>query len=118
MWVERTPEELVKQKLKRRVGHALAAAFVGFLVGLMTLLVYGWREAMLRGQSLVPTDELLHRLPWSLLCGFVFGLLYCKFVKQPRIVICPKCGTTKYEDVSTECPCGGSFRNFDEMKWV
>ena len=118
MWVERTPEELAKRKLKRRMEHALLAGFFGLFVGLITLFVFGWREGMLRGQFLVPADELLHRLPQSLLFGFVAGLFFFKFKKQPRIVVCPKCGSTKYEDVSTECPCGGSFRNLDEMKWV
>jgi hypothetical protein len=119
MWVERTPREIVKRQQKRRMERFLFAISIGTVMSAVSLFVFGKREVM-HGKVLVPPDMLFERLPGSLLIGLLVAVIFYFFVPlhEKKTVICQKCGVAKYEDGSSVCSCGGTFRDLDAIKWV
>ena len=118
MWLKRTPEKVADVKRKQRLERIRISVVVGLLMTLMISLLFGWGEAYYRGRIFVPLDEIVNRLPFSLLVGLIAGVVCFLPGPRKRTVVCPKCDTTKYVDGSLDCSCGGHFEDMDEMKWV
>jgi len=118
-WKKRSPEEIAAVRRTRQRDRIKAALVVGVLVTLGTSLTFGWREAGDRGRFLVPAQEILARLPLTLIFGTVAALLYYISASRKKpTVVCPKCGTVKDSGASAQCSCGGHFEKIEEMKWV
>jgi hypothetical protein len=118
-WKKRSPEEIAAVRRTRQRDRIKGAIILGVLVTLGTSLLFGWREAGDRARVLVPTQEILNRLPLTLVFGIIAALLsYISTSRKKPTVVCPKCGTLKYSGASAQCPCGGHFENIEEMDWV
>jgi ribosomal protein L37E len=118
MWTKRTPAEIVEARRDRRRHRVKGAIFVGVLVTVGTTLSFGWIEAAPRGRFLVPVDELLGRLPMTIIFGLVAGLLGFRFGGKKTTVVCSKCGRVDYAGDTKRCSCGGRLEDIEEMKWV
>jgi len=117
-WKKRSPEEIAAVRRERKWDRVKGAILFGALVTVGTSLIFGWREAGDRGLLLVPAQEILTRLPMTMIFGVGAAFLYYfQLSRKKRTVVCPKCGTVKYAGASAQCPCGGHFENIEEMEW-
>jgi hypothetical protein len=53
----------------------------------------------------------------------VFGVCYVLQIMTSKhgdrmMLICDKCSRIKNYDKTNRCECGGTFINFDEVKWI
>jgi len=118
MWVKRSPEEMEVVKRKKHSSRIRTAALCGLFVLALTSFCFGGFEAARRGRFIVPLDEILHRLPASLICALLAVFFYYKFERRKPTVVCPQCEATKFADGVFECSCGGRFEDMEEMKWT
>ena len=118
MWIKRTEIEMTEEQQRRRRSHVRGAVIFGLFVATFTTVSFGWREAGDRHRLVVPTKEILHRLPGSIVFGAIAAVLIYKITGKRRIMICPKCETSKHDDGVLNCSCGGHFENIEEMKHV
>ncbi len=117
MWVKRTPEEIVEVRLNkhhRRIRSAVAVGAVSLVLGTFT---HG-RNWRLRFVSwLAPFSEVPGRLLFSVPFSILLGLSVYWFGKTRPLMVCPKCETTKYGDLSEKCACGCRLEELETMKW-
>jgi hypothetical protein len=118
MWVKRSPEEMEAVKCKNHFWRIRTAILFGLILVALTALCFGGFEGFRRGRVLVPFDEILQRLPLSLIFGAIGAFLFYKFDRRKPSVVCPQCEATKFRDGVFECACGGRFEDMDEMKWT
>jgi len=117
-WKKRSSEEIAAVRRERKRRRIKGAIIFGALVTVGTSLTFGWREAGDRGWFLVPAQEIVARLPMTVIFGVVGAVLsYTLFSRKKPTVVCPKCGTVKYASASAQCSCGGHFENIEEMEW-
>ena len=127
MWVKKTKEEE-----KRDSYHSKCKKIIG-VIGVMIFGVIissffrGWAEAATCGSYLVPSDEVMGRLPGSLrgvgLIGIIFLTIYliCRAtVSTPpkSVMLCPRCEAAKDDDGNYDCSCGGRVVDIKTMKWI
>lgn len=77
----------------------------------------GWEESVETGRFFVPSYERLSRLPGLFLSGLVIGVL-CILLRPRSQAVCPKCGKIERKAHFTQCECGGTFEDIEEMKWI
>ena len=119
MWVRRTEAEIAKERQRQRRSRLQGAVIFGTFILLMVLCFFGWRESARRGRFVVPTEEMLSRLPFASVAAILFAFVMYKWErKRLPMMICPKCETTKYKDEVTQCSCGGHFEMMEVMKYV
>lgn len=118
MWVKRTELEIAEERRRQRRSRLRVAALVGVFITLMIALTFGWREIEGRHRFTVPTDEILSRLPVSMIFGAVVALAFYKLVRERPTMICPRCEATKHDDGISKCSCGGHFEMMEGMKYV
>jgi hypothetical protein len=123
MWIRLTDEELIDARRKKRRGRLNGSIIFGVFTMGTFLFKFGKLE-LLSGQSngllFVPWGQISSRFLGSLGIGFLAGLLVYLLMPKRTVLVCPKCGTTKYksEDESLECKCGSQFENLEGVKWV
>ena len=118
MWIKRTPAEIAEEQRRRRRTRLRGAAFFGAFAAIVVTFLFSGREASRRGLYTIPASEIFARVPGAMLFGLICSLVWFKWQRKRPMMICPKCETTKYEDDTFECSCGGRFENMDEMKYV
>jgi len=118
MWVKRTEPEIAEERQRQRRRHFRQAVTFGAFVFVMLTCLFGWREAGRRGRVVVPVAEYSSRILFAVAGGVVAGLAFFKWNRQRRMMICPNCEATKYQDAVTECSCGGHFEMMEVMKYV
>jgi len=118
MWVKRTELEIAEERRRQRRSRLRIAALVGVFITLMIPLMFGWKEIEGRHRFTVPADEILSRLPFSMIFGALVALAFYKCVRERPTMICSQCETTKHDDGISQCSCGGHFEMMEVMKYV
>lgn len=118
MWTQRTPAEIDEARRNRKRHRLKSALVVGTSVTLGTTFLFGWKEAADQSRFLVPANEILRRLPITIIVGTVVGLLSYRFGRERPTVVCLKCGLAKYAAESAQCSCGGYFEEIEKVKWA
>lgn len=127
MWVERTPEDVVKwRRATEKEGRFSGILFAGGVyLGISILLAGGWfvgRHAVWveRDQS----ENFWTRLPIILLIGLPVAIWLFKREKArgiercSQMTTCPKCDTAAEGNAGSPCDCGGSFVLQSTVKWI
>lgn len=117
MWVKRTPSEIQEVKRKQQQVRRRGALIVGLFAFVLLIFLFTGGEAAIKGKHIVPSHQLIHRLPEAFLGGLLSGVTAYMVQKKRRTMVCPKCESTKYEDANIQCPCGGRYELMEEMKW-
>src|ERR1700722_174561 len=120
MWTKRTDQEIASVRAKARRNRIFIAAGFTIFCFILSVLGHG-RYRRYRNHS---ADEAFDNSPVNLL--FVipsmvfFGWCSYRFLLfgKRKVVLCPKCEPTKYEDVQPDCPCGGHIEDMETMKWI
>lgn len=117
MWVKRSPEELTRaraERRKRRLLQALAFSGVAFVLVTFT---HAKRWRWQYSSWLASPAEIPHRMLIAVPASIVVGLFVYWLCRERRMMVCPKCGATKYDDSVLGCACGGTFEEMETMKW-
>lgn len=123
MWVKKTQDELARTRKEERRKTRIEAVALWLLFTMVGAAFPGYSE--MRGFYILPFSEIVERFPVSALIMLPAFLLYW-FQRGPRggrkalgvPQVCLRCGSLKQSDGVDTCPCGGTFVNMDEVKWV
>jgi hypothetical protein len=117
MWIKRKTCELTQAKRDRKREKIKSAIIFAIIVSVPLIFVFGTKGALDQGSFLVPLAKIPFRFPFIIMFGVFLGLIRY-FLPGKPVVVCPKCGVTKYLDNFQQCACGGHFENIEEMKWI
>jgi hypothetical protein len=130
MWIERTPEEIVKwQKSAEKEARSHGQLIGGGVWVLVSIFAAsGWYFFLSGGFGVVAqkdvTGNFWLRLPIFVLVSAPFAYWVFRhesrkeLAKIERRTICPKCDTASNSNAGSSCKCGGSFVPSKTMKWV
>jgi hypothetical protein len=128
MWIKRTKEEVKSERFRQKGNGAIFWFTVVFFVVSISIKL-GWNKAS-ASLSPISWEDFFSRLPGAFIIATLMALL--AFFGPPGILdwtpgigsmvpdalICDRCGKIKMKDRIVECPCGGRWVDFIEMKWV
>jgi len=123
MWVKKSPEELQKPSSKKR--RLLGSFVLGTMIFLGCVFTNGGGIGYMRTGSFFKHHlyDMVDSVPIALLISTITGLIsyWLLFRENPspnRVLLCPKCEKTKFDDGILDCPCGRHFEDIQTMKWV
>ncbi len=116
-WVRKAQENIETSKKTTENKRFIKSILCGVLVAIFLAFFYGSAGVARFGMFFVPQDQLMRRIPVSIIIGILTGLIAYRVSKKEVIVICPKCGHVKGQDSLTKCPCGGGYCDLDEYEW-
>jgi hypothetical protein len=119
MWVKLTPDELAVKSRRLKRQRILTAIYVTILSFLIVIFFNGETNALLTGYFFTPLNEMLERLPVSIIFSVIIGLgVYLISGKEKPTLVCTKCGSKIHDSNSRACDCGGSLEDTKHFKWV
>lgn len=115
MWVAKSAVEVETARKRREREAVFIALALAVLLGAWLTCCRKTRD----GPALKEPADMRRDFPVAVCLGLLIGGLASRADrKRQRRVVCPVCETSKLADGGFNCPCGGRFRDLDELRWI